>query len=79
MNGTAAHHFKWSWPGSKANGHIFSLVDYRPNADTSIVIHTHIQIYTEHYPKVGLIEGTKGGGKEGKKGLWKIMKHIESV
>jgi hypothetical protein len=42
-------------------------VDYRPNADTSNVIDTHIQVYTEHNPKVGLIDETKGGGNKGKK------------
>jgi hypothetical protein len=42
-------------------------VDYRPNADTSNVIDTHIQIYTGYYPKVRLIDKTKGGGNKGKK------------
>jgi hypothetical protein len=29
--------------------------------------YTYIQIYITIYPKVGLLEVTKGGGKEGKK------------
>jgi hypothetical protein len=31
------------------------------------------------FPKVGLLEVSKGGGKEGKNGEWIIMKYIISV
>jgi hypothetical protein len=39
-----------------------SYLEYRPNEDTSKVI--YIQ---NIYPKVGLLEKTKGRGKDGKK------------
>jgi hypothetical protein len=48
-----------------------SYVEYRPNTNTS-VIHTHtqtqiyIQICKEHVPRVGQVEETKVGRKEGK-------------
>jgi hypothetical protein len=41
-------------------------VDYRPNTNISNVIHTYKYIQSMN-PKMGLVEETKGGGKEGKK------------
>jgi hypothetical protein len=43
-----------------------SYVEYRPNTNASNII--DIYTYTQNmYPKVGLVEETKGEGKEGKK------------
>jgi hypothetical protein len=42
-----------------------SYVEYRLNKNTNNIIYTYK--YTQNmYPKVGLVEETKGGGKEGK-------------
>jgi hypothetical protein len=43
-----------------------SYVEYRPNTNASNIIYTYNYIQNMH-PKVGLVEETKGGGKEGKK------------
>jgi hypothetical protein len=51
-----------------------SYVEYKPNTNTNnIYAYKYIQ---NMYPKVGLIEETKGGGKEGKKDTHIIMKYI---
>jgi hypothetical protein len=43
-----------------------SYVEYRSNTNTSNIIYAYKYIQNM-YPKVGLEEETKGGGKEGKK------------
>jgi hypothetical protein len=47
--------------------YMFSLIcEYKLTTNASNIIYTHK--YIQHmYPKVGLLEETKGGGKEGKK------------
>jgi hypothetical protein len=43
-----------------------SYVEYRPSTKTRDI--TYAQKYIQNmYPNVGLVEETKGGGKEGKK------------
>jgi hypothetical protein len=42
-----------------------SYVEFRPNTSTSIIIYTYKYIQNM-YLKVGLVEETKGEGKEGK-------------
>jgi hypothetical protein len=41
-------------------------VEDRPNASTNIIIYSYKYIQNV-FPKVGLLEETKGGGKEGKR------------
>jgi hypothetical protein len=43
-----------------------SYVEYKRNTNTRNIIYTYKYIQNM-YPKVGLVEVTKGGGKEGKK------------
>jgi hypothetical protein len=43
-----------------------SCVEYRPNNNTSNIIYTYKYIQNM-YPEIGLVEETKGAGKEGKK------------
>jgi hypothetical protein len=47
--------------------YFLSYVGYKPNTNTSVVIYTYKYIQ-KMYPKVGLVEETKIGGKEEKKG-----------
>jgi hypothetical protein len=41
-------------------------MEYRPNTNTNNIIHTY-KCIQNMYPKVGLVEETKGERKEGKK------------
>jgi hypothetical protein len=50
----------------KAKSCFLSYVEYRPNANTNSTVHTYKYVQSM-YPKVGLLEETKRGKKEGKK------------
>jgi hypothetical protein len=88
MDGTGEHHVKWRKTGSERQRlHDFLMYGwytrykYKHHLHTHTHTHTHVHIYTLNmFPKVGLLEETKGGGKEERNDReWIILKYITFV
>jgi hypothetical protein len=79
VNVIGEHYLMWNKPGSEKDNMSCIYAKDRSNTNTSSIIYTNKYVQNM-FPKVRLLEDTKGGGKEEDNDReWIILKYLTSV